>query len=448
MKVLTTSWGRTAGPARVALGLFAGVLLLAAAGGPALGAPANPREQSPRTAVPGDAPPANGVVAAAQLGEPTTRDEILARARTWVDVGVPYSQAAYHNGYRTDCSGYVSMAWNLPTSLNTGNLDQIADRISYHELRPGDMLMYHYDEPWEGHAAIFVGWTGAVGGDFRIYEQTTPSTKNRTWSAAGYSRSLFQPYRYRHVIEGEGQTQFADMNADRVADLVQVRGNGDVVVYWNVGGVYTGANRLVAKRFRDYSRLQFADLNGDGVADMVQVRGTGDVVVHWNVGGVFNGSNRLVATGFTDAKRTRFADMNADGLADLVQIRKDGNVVVYWNVGGSFDGSNALVANGFTDPGSVKFADLNADGVADLVQVRDTGQVVVYWNVGGTFNGSNRLVATGFTEPARTKFAHLDADGVADLVQVRDTGQVVVYWNVGGIYDGSNRLVANGFTQP
>ena len=38
-----------------------------------------------------------------------TRATVLARAQAWVDKPVPYSQAKYHLGYRTDCSGYVSM---------------------------------------------------------------------------------------------------------------------------------------------------------------------------------------------------------------------------------------------------------------------------------------------------------------------------------------------------
>jgi hypothetical protein len=47
---------------------------------------------------------------ASDLGPIITRAQILARAQTWVDAKVPYSQSAYRDGYRTDCSGYVSMA--------------------------------------------------------------------------------------------------------------------------------------------------------------------------------------------------------------------------------------------------------------------------------------------------------------------------------------------------
>ena len=53
--------------------------------------------------------PAIGNIA---VGDPITREQILARARFWAAMGVPYSMAAYTNdpqgkSYRTDCSGLV-----------------------------------------------------------------------------------------------------------------------------------------------------------------------------------------------------------------------------------------------------------------------------------------------------------------------------------------------------
>ena len=45
-----------------------------------------------------------------------TRDQIMQRAQVWVDEKVPYSQSATTNGYRQDCSGYVSYCWASSTS--------------------------------------------------------------------------------------------------------------------------------------------------------------------------------------------------------------------------------------------------------------------------------------------------------------------------------------------
>lgn len=42
------------------------------------------------------------------------RSAIIARGQVWVDKNVPYSQTKTYDGYRTDCSGFVSMCWQLP----------------------------------------------------------------------------------------------------------------------------------------------------------------------------------------------------------------------------------------------------------------------------------------------------------------------------------------------
>ncbi|HEY5149773.1 MAG TPA: hypothetical protein VIJ23_08115, partial [Mycobacterium sp.] len=140
---------------------------------------------------------------AASVGPAITRSEILARAQTWVTAHVPYSQNAYRGGYRTDCSGYVSMAWKTNSNYWTGNLNTIGTPIGYNDLRPGDMLLYHNTaDPVNGsHVVLFDHWTGPVGGDFLIYEQTPPATQHRAWSATGYNRTLYKPFRYINAVD-------------------------------------------------------------------------------------------------------------------------------------------------------------------------------------------------------------------------------------------------------
>ena len=85
-----------------------------------------------------------------------TRSEILSRAKRWADREVPYSQSAYYDGYRTDCSGMASMAWKLDRSYTTRSLAPHGVRIHRDELQPGDMLLkYDY------HAMIFYKWANA-----------------------------------------------------------------------------------------------------------------------------------------------------------------------------------------------------------------------------------------------------------------------------------------------
>lgn len=93
------------------------------------------------------------------------RDEIISRAQTWVDQGVPYNWDATHpdpqgKQYRMDCSGFVSMAWGLDESLSTVTLPNVAHEIDKDDLKPGDVLMKGGPgtEGANGHVVIFNGW--------------------------------------------------------------------------------------------------------------------------------------------------------------------------------------------------------------------------------------------------------------------------------------------------
>jgi cell wall-associated NlpC family hydrolase len=90
-----------------------------------------------------------------------TRRAILKRALAWVDDEVPYSQSSTHGGYRTDCSGLVSMAWQLArpgaTTASLAPYDTSSSQpIAWDELAPGDALNVH--EGGLGHAMLFAGW--------------------------------------------------------------------------------------------------------------------------------------------------------------------------------------------------------------------------------------------------------------------------------------------------
>ncbi|MEV5515025.1 peptidoglycan-binding protein [Streptomyces flaveolus] len=132
-----------------------------------------------------------------------TRTDIIERAKTWVTAKVPYSMTAYwSDGYRQDCSGYVSMAWNLPTNEWTGSLGAFADRITKEELQPGDILLFHNtSDPQTGsHVVIFGGWTDDKQTSYTAYEQTPPHTRKMATPYAYWSNSAkYLPYRYKGV---------------------------------------------------------------------------------------------------------------------------------------------------------------------------------------------------------------------------------------------------------
>ncbi|KUN36646.1 hypothetical protein AQJ30_20645 [Streptomyces longwoodensis] len=134
---------------------------------------------------------------------PTTRAEIIRRAKVWVAAQVPYSMGAFwSDGYRQDCSGFVSMAWGLPGNEWTGSLGRFGVRIGKGDLQPGDILLFHNPaNPQKGsHVVIFGGWTDYTRTSYVAYEQTPPATRRRSTPYAYWSHSgQYVPYRYKGV---------------------------------------------------------------------------------------------------------------------------------------------------------------------------------------------------------------------------------------------------------
>jgi hypothetical protein len=87
------------------------------------------------------------------------REEILWRARRWVRAAVPYDRAGERDGYRTDCSGFLSYAWCLDRSYTTRDLGQVSCPIATSDLLPGDGLLWHkQDGDKIGHVVLFAAW--------------------------------------------------------------------------------------------------------------------------------------------------------------------------------------------------------------------------------------------------------------------------------------------------
>lgn len=161
----------------------------------------------------------------------TTRSAVISRARTWVLKQVPYSQSRFATvdgtlvpsteptatqrllGYRTDCSGFASMALGFksakgyPLSLSTATLDNVLVRIRKKDLRPGDVILRPKNLILDGkpvlygHAVVFAYWADAAHTRYVGYHE---SGSNRgtirsviDWGVSGfYSAGGFAPYRY------------------------------------------------------------------------------------------------------------------------------------------------------------------------------------------------------------------------------------------------------------
>ncbi len=139
------------------------------------------------------------------VGGPITREQILARARYWAAMGVPYSMAAFTNdpqgkSYRTDCSGLVSMALKLETSLSTVTLPSQVLPISKADLQPGDIVgnLGGGTAGADGHVMVFARWADSSMSTFFTVEETPPKAVERTrvWGSAPYASHA---WRYRNL---------------------------------------------------------------------------------------------------------------------------------------------------------------------------------------------------------------------------------------------------------
>jgi hypothetical protein len=93
------------------------------------------------------------------------RRTAIERGFRWFDKSISYSQSRYYENYRTDCSGFISMCWQLGTSYTTAsfiNEGSTWDKLSsYSQLEPGDALVRRSNG--KGHIVLFLGWN--PGGD-------------------------------------------------------------------------------------------------------------------------------------------------------------------------------------------------------------------------------------------------------------------------------------------
>jgi len=123
---------------------------------------------------------------------------VISRAQVWVTAQVPYNQGATYDGYREDCSGFVSMAWGIGgPGKTTSTLPEVSHAITKDELKEGDVLLDTAE-----HVVIFGGWTNAAKSEYMAYEETKPgegTVKRATPYPYWYNTAAFKPYRYNNL---------------------------------------------------------------------------------------------------------------------------------------------------------------------------------------------------------------------------------------------------------
>ena len=175
-----------------------------------------------------------------------TRDAVISRGKVWVTKHTPYSQARYAYesgmviptsvaspasvGYRTDCSGFVSMCLNLrtstgaPRSLDSASLSSVLKAITKADLRSGDVILRPKGRNVAyGHALIFSAWTDATKTAYWSYEESGSNKGAVTRKVVPYpffGETGFAPYRYVGIEDTFSDCELAVYGASRWEDAV------------------------------------------------------------------------------------------------------------------------------------------------------------------------------------------------------------------------------------
>lgn len=139
------------------------------------------------------------------------RSEIISRGRYWTSRHVPYSmQRTYPDpqgrNYRTDCSGFVSMALHASApGYNTVSLPSIAKSIGWNDLKPGDFVgtLGAGTGGADGHVTLFLSWVDSSRKAYNSLECKGTDgcvqwKRSVGWKVGSHTA---KPYRYTKVVD-------------------------------------------------------------------------------------------------------------------------------------------------------------------------------------------------------------------------------------------------------
>lgn len=324
------------------------------------------------------AAPAHATVSDVDAGGAITRSMVLERAYSWAAEAVPYSQSDYYpssaprtgvgHSYRQDCSGFLSMAWDLPTSALTGDFVSSTSPYdtqlpSWSQLMPGDLLGVSY------HVVLFLGWSADDAGRHRYFDMASESTSGHPAAvsldqdAQGYW-APYVPYRYRNIVNDP--TSSISWGGSRV-DSVALDAAGHVQHSWQAaaGAKSYSEDLTAAHRFPVLRTAPTIASRGSGQLDVVGTSTDGAIYDFSYAAGSGWVSHALTASGTTYGLSATSEPGRVDLYARLLGRDGPGTLVHTWvtptslaqwsTAGGSSDAVDdpAAVRNGLYEIDSV-----------------------------------------------------------------------------------------------
>ncbi len=135
------------------------------------------------------------------------RSEIVERGLGWLNVGVIYKGHGSYQGYRTDCSGFISMCWQYGANPGTAlfpPFDKTGPYAvalgSFDDLVPGDAVnrrtrIKNREGVAVGHVMLFAGWASFDRQEMFFIHESAPGRPTALIRASRRSIGDFIPIR-------------------------------------------------------------------------------------------------------------------------------------------------------------------------------------------------------------------------------------------------------------
>ncbi|MFD5828348.1 FG-GAP-like repeat-containing protein [Lentzea sp. NPDC060358] len=411
-----------------------------------------------------------GVAAASAVNGPISRDEVLARAQHWVDRGHTYDQGGTRvpgpdggQTYRRDCSGLVSMAWHLGTSLLTNEFLSRARAgngmrvIGVDDLKPGDAMVRDNDGYGDdGHMELFAFWKnpsnhrqGAYVYSFNKKGETVQNPyRTNNVGKLGFNEwseiDDYTPIRYNNITGGGGPSTAngvvaGDVTGDGRSDLIARRPDGTLWLYTN-GGSDTapyGTGTQIGVAWEQFAWFLAGDVTGDRRADIVAARPDGTLWLYVNGGSNTSpyGTGIQIGVSWEQFRNVTLADVTDDGRADIVAARPDGTLWLYVNGGSDTApyGTGTQIGVSWEQFSWVLGGDVTGDRRADIVAARPDGTLWLYVNGGSDTSpyGTGTQIGVSWQQFDRIQVGDVTGDGRADVTATRPDGTLWLYVNGG-----------------
>jgi hypothetical protein len=186
----------------------------------------------------------------------------------------------------------------------------------------------------------------------------------RAWrNERGFAENTFgsTPVTIDSGVTDPSRVRFADLDGDRQADLVHVEADGGLRAWRNERGFADnpfGATPVdLGTGHAEAVRVHFADLDADRRAELV-VTGSDGAVRAWHNDGGFaanpwGATPVTIGAGWNDPNEVRMPDLDGDGKSEIVAIQPGGVVRVWHNGAGFADfpwvGDSIVIGTGFVE---------------------------------------------------------------------------------------------------